>query len=284
MREALLAALPTIRLFPAHRTITPDISLERALETRPHTSHYEVAAWLRALHQRGAFGAFERMRRTGGPGGAVRYVQLGHIIDVLRPEDIPQGPQAFTSAGVEMAAANLNRRLLEEDLKSSAGERVSVPAEFVPTTPFAKVLCTPEDLKAEGRDMAHCVGGYWRAVKNRECTIVRVIVDGDRATAEVAGSWSLHVVQFQRAGNIAVGKTASADIAMWAGLLSAVQPSSRDDLRRDIPEAAFALLEQWANAGVLKPVAQADAPAQVQDQQDQPHQQHQQQRWPRAVR
>lgn len=84
----------------------------------------------------------------------------------------------------------------------------------------ARELVTPQALAEEGRQMAHCVGGYWPRCVDGERIFALALANGERATAQYRPTLArerdcdtvYHLAQLRGPHNAAV----SADMERWA--------------------------------------------------------------------
>ncbi|MFI4971157.1 MAG: PcfJ domain-containing protein [Hyphomicrobiales bacterium] len=133
-------------------------------------ARWVVACWKDPERQRAILA--ERCDR--GPDGAELRGQLIARLDEIAPEDLARGART----GVREAFASSMRRALERWEKTADTRKdalAPVPAWYRPIR-CARLLMSAEALSREGRELAHCVGGYTDQVRSGRSIIVSLSV------------------------------------------------------------------------------------------------------------
>jgi hypothetical protein len=137
-----------------------------------------VAQWLIGLYRRGGWGQLTRDRRVQHDGREYTY-RLAARLDELTPEHVAEGGSAEA----------VFRRVLDARLDDLATNHrvISCPRpEWPDMPPGIRLLTTPAQIVARGREHDHCVGGYVPRVAAGSRWIVSVETPaGDISTAEI---------------------------------------------------------------------------------------------------
>lgn len=126
-----------------------------------------------------------RIRTAQAPGGQAREFCALDILDEIQDADIVTGKDSVTVV-LERAAQRLGEAWLTEQM-SDHRVLAPVPAWAQKLPRGMRLLNTPAALATEGKEMAHCVGGYRDAVTNNQSHILALDCGHDRrSTVELS--------------------------------------------------------------------------------------------------
>ncbi len=164
----------------------------------PSVRSVRVARWLAEVRRSGRWSAMERERAVRVPGEAEprRYTALS-VLDEVQDGDILTGRDSV-DAVLQRSAQRLGEAWLTA-ASSDHRQLASRPAWAKHLPRQMRLLDTPAALAREGKDMAHCVGGYANAVERGQCYIIAISTRFGRSTVEL--STTLGVSQHKGHGN-----------------------------------------------------------------------------------
>lgn len=162
---------------------TPTEWLCRQLPGNSVLRDIAVARWATAVHGRGQWEQLTRIRKIAGPHGQRLEVRFVDKLDEIMVEDLADGPATTVAAAFE-AAAQRAGEAYQNRLLGDCRVLCRVPPRWRPYR-CIRILRTPAQLAAEGRDMEHCVGTYVSAVESGKSYILALSVCGHRSTAEI---------------------------------------------------------------------------------------------------
>ena len=114
-------------------------------------------------------------------------------LDEIEECDLTKGVSTGVRAAFAASAARLARQNEQaiRERRLMSGEKLAglIPSWWKPIR-CARLLTTPEELSAEGREMHHCVGGYYSRVARGESVIVAVRVPDLKNQEVTAGTQS----------------------------------------------------------------------------------------------
>jgi hypothetical protein len=158
----------------------------------------KVVRWLDYLSMnKERWAALLKQREAPGPGGTMRTFAAVSILDEVGDEDIHTGKDGVDKV-IRRAAERLGAAFLERSMRD---HRVlcSTPSWASKLGKHVRLLRTPAELAQEGKDLAHCVGGYVSPVASGQCWILSVHTPHGRSTVEL--SPDLKVRQHNGRGN-----------------------------------------------------------------------------------
>lgn len=143
--------------------------------------------WALALEARGGWGQLLRKRTVHGPAGLEVEFCFLEWIDELQDVDLVRGDATRADEAFEACARRIGSDWLTQ---AERDHRVlcDTPAGDLARYRGVRVLRTPAELVREGREMAHCVGGYAPAVEAGQVWILALRAGPHRSTAEVQRS------------------------------------------------------------------------------------------------
>jgi hypothetical protein len=154
----------------------------------------KVAAWLVALHKRGALGQLTRQRRAHGPGAQEGGYTFLDKLDEIQEEDLVEEASTPTELAFERAAT----RVYEAWAASDVGQD-ETPLHAAPRWRIfprcMKWLLSTAGLVAEGKAMKHCVGSYAPSVRAGHCSVLSIVV-------RVKGEIHRSTVEFAQNGDV----------------------------------------------------------------------------------
>jgi hypothetical protein len=140
--------------------------------------------WLVEVRRRGWWENLtrERVQRVGGQEHRFNFLQL---IDEVQEEDIQSGKD-----GVAAVFQRVSERHGEEFYLKSIEDHRTLRHDYPEWTKRLprgmRLLNTPSELAAEGRDMKHCAGSYIDAVRRKETVVLSVVTRHGRSTVEIS--------------------------------------------------------------------------------------------------
>ena len=143
-----------------------------------------VMRWLVEVRRRGWWENMtrERVQRVGGQEHRFNFLQL---IDEVQEEDIQSGKD-----GVAAVFQRVSERHGEEFYLKSIEDHRTLRHDYPEWTKHLprgmRLLNTPSELAAEGRDMKHCAGTYIEAVRRKETIVLSVVTRHGRSTVEIS--------------------------------------------------------------------------------------------------
>jgi hypothetical protein len=147
-----------------------------------HTPHdITVARWLCAAYRdppRKA--ALERQRQEQGPHGETISGSYLERIDEIRKSDLRPSVEATFARATARLWAAVQKSMAKKNQPLAATPRWYRPARCV------RLLLTPAQLAAEGKQLSHCVASYVPYVRSGDSVILALDVRGHRSTVEIA--------------------------------------------------------------------------------------------------
>lgn len=143
-----------------------------------------VMRWLVEVRRRGWWENLtrERVQRVGGQEHRFNFLQL---VDEVQEEDIQSGKD-----GVAAVFQRVSERHGEEFYLKSIEDHRTLRHDYPEWTKRLprgmRLLNTPSELAAEGRDMKHCAGSYIEAVRRKETIVLSVVTRHGRSTVEIS--------------------------------------------------------------------------------------------------
>jgi hypothetical protein len=130
-------------------------------------------------------------------------VRLIDRLDEIEECDLTKGVSTGVRAAFAASSARLarqNEEAIRERRRLMSGGKLAglIPPWWKPIR-CARLLTTPEELSTEGREMHHCVGGYYSRVARGESVIVAVRVP-DRKLWNAALAWRRSTVEYSPEG------------------------------------------------------------------------------------
>lgn len=144
----------------------------------------KILRWVEYLNKTNKFEVLTKPRRVRIP-GTDRYFgrTYWNIIDEVQEEDILTGKDSAHDV-FERAGRRKSVEFYKESLKQNR-KLCDIP-EFATTLPrWIKYLSTSAELAIEGKELAHCVGGYLSAVEQGNCHILSIRTQYGWSTVEL---------------------------------------------------------------------------------------------------
>jgi hypothetical protein len=171
--DALHGSMDLLRSFAPRRRVAPFTRVEDALRFREEVDAEHAA------HQERMAEALQRFREEVAAAHAAHQQRRAEALQRARTERWAQLRRA-------------NQQALERHRRLQEQERRSFPRPPVPGTPDIIPLTSVAQLKAEGREMRHCVGQYGTLVDSGATYVYRVMAP-ERATLSIVrgeeGCW-----------------------------------------------------------------------------------------------
>ncbi|RPH40632.1 MAG: hypothetical protein EHM87_21700 [Burkholderiales bacterium] len=149
----------------------------------PRLRSVSIVRWLHEVQRRGAWAQLTKARTVHGPGGVVAEVRYIDRIDEIQDEDLVRWAKTLVEEAFAHAAERLGAAWQERMFHDHTP--LAQPPKWKLYQNSMRVLNTPAELAAEGRDLQHCVGGYEYAVRSGQSVILGINVRGNRSTAEL---------------------------------------------------------------------------------------------------
>jgi PcfJ-like protein len=161
-----------------------------AREGVPAHRSVRVVRWLAHCRKAGRWASIERVRIARTPGqDRVHQFTVLSVLDEVQDADIITGRDSAEDV-LQRSAARLGDAWMSEQM---ADHRLlcDTPTWAATLPRGMRLLRTPAELAAEGRQMRHCVGGYRDAVSSGQCWIIAISTRHGRSTVELTAGMAV---------------------------------------------------------------------------------------------